>query len=131
LAFGRRLGAELPVNSLLCLYGDLGAGKTHLIKGIAEGAAKISADEVSSPTFVYLNIYAGPKIVYHFDLYRLSSADEFLSMGFDEYFFAGGICCVEWPERIEGILPAHATLIHLFHVAEQERHIIVEPARET
>ena len=75
------------------------------MKGLVAGATGLPSAEVSSPTFVYMNIYSGCKTVYHFDLYRLRAADEFLSMGFDDYFFANGLCCVEWSEKIEAFLP--------------------------
>lgn len=126
LAYGKRLGSILPPNSVVCLTGHLGAGKTHLVKGIVAGATGISSDEVSSPTFVYLSIYKGPKTVYHFDLYRLHDVDEFLSMGFDEYFTAGGICCVEWPERLGSLMPENAICIGLRSTGEDQRLITIE-----
>lgn len=126
LALGDRLGRSLPPNSIVCLHGDLGAGKTQLVKGIVAGAALIPSEEVSSPTFVYLGIYRGPKVVYHFDLYRLHDADEFLSMGFDDYFTAEGICCLEWSERISAILPTDAIHIHIEVCGENSRGIIIE-----
>ncbi len=78
---GRQLAKTLPVNSVISLSGDLGAGKTQLVKGIVAGATGISEEQVASPTFVYLNIYEGPKTIYHFDLYRLHDIDEFLKHG--------------------------------------------------
>jgi tRNA threonylcarbamoyladenosine biosynthesis protein TsaE len=114
-ALGVSLGKRLQENSVLCFFGDLGAGKTTLIKGLIFGAAEINPDQVSSPTFVYLNVYRGKKNVYHFDLYRLSDADEFLSMGFEEFFFCGGICCIEWPERIAPLIPDNSIRIVMKH----------------
>ena len=102
---GRKLGAELPPNSLITLYGDLGVGKTTFIKGLVAGAAELPPHEVSSPTFNYLNIYSGKQTLYHFDLYRLKNGEEFFLMGFDEYFSMPGICCIEWPETIAAKLP--------------------------
>ncbi len=122
IALGKRLGETLASGAVLCLHGDLGAGKTHLIKGIVHGATQVPPEEVCSPTFVYLGIYRGAKTVYHFDLYRLGDEDEFLSMGFDEYF-GSGICCIEWPERIAGILPAGAIHVTLEHRGEQLRQL--------
>lgn len=126
IAFGRQLGRQLPENSVVCLQGDLGAGKTQLVKGIVEGATGVSAEDVGSPTFVYLNIYQGPRTVYHFDLYRLHDSDEFLGMGFEEYLSAGGICCIEWPERIQALLPAGAMRIQMQASGENVRVIHVE-----
>ena len=126
IALGRELGQQLSENSVVCFFGDLGAGKTTLIKGIASGAADYPIEQVSSPTFVYLNIYPGKKTVYHFDLYRLRDADEFLSMGFDEMFTAGGICCVEWSEKIADLLPSDSLKIVMSHTGENERHVMVD-----
>lgn len=126
IAFGAELGKQLPENSVVCFFGDLGAGKTTLIKGLALGAAEYPIEQVNSPTFVYLNIYSGKKTVYHFDLYRLRDADEFLSMGFDEMFTAGGICCVEWSEKIVDLLPPGCVKVIMTHTGEEERQIVVE-----
>lgn len=120
LIFGANLGKELPSGSILCLFGELGAGKTTLVKGIVHGRTGIAPESVVSPTFVYLNIYDS---IYHFDLYRLQGADEFLSLGFEEYFFAGGICCIEWSERICSLLPKEAVHITLSHLSENKREI--------
>ena len=128
IALGQRLGKVLKPNTVLCLFGELGTGKTTLVKGIAQKAAGIELEEVHSPTFVYLNIY-GPesdKPIYHFDLYRLHDADEFLSMGFEDYFFRGGICCIEWSERIAPLLPSTSVSIFLSHVSENRRAIEIK-----
>ncbi len=124
-AIGYAFGQQLPLNSVVCFFGELGAGKTTFIKGLAAGAAGISPEQVQSPTFVYLNIHRGLSTVYHFDLYRLHDAEEFLSMGFDEYFFADGICCVEWSEKVAELLPPHRIEVHLAHKDEQSREITV------
>jgi len=87
--------------------------------------AKEKPISVNSPTFVYLNIYEGSKSIYHFDLYRLHGVDEFLSMGFDEYLFAGGICCIEWSERIEVLLPPDCICVRISHEAEECRRIAI------
>lgn len=123
-SLGALLGKQLPSNSIICFFGDLGAGKTTFIKGVVAGATGIT-DDVNSPTFVYLNIHPGAKTVYHFDLYRLKDADEFLSMGFDDYFFAGGICCVEWSERIQDIIPEDSVRVHLKHLGLGRREISI------
>jgi len=122
MALGKRLGADLKPNSILCFFGDLGAGKTTFIKGIVEGAAQYHC--VSSPTFVYLNVYRGTQTVYHFDLYRLQDSDEFLSMGFDELFDTGGICCIEWSEKIANLLPDDCIRVEMQHAGEDKRTIL-------
>jgi tRNA threonylcarbamoyladenosine biosynthesis protein TsaE len=118
---GKWLGSQLESDSILCFFGELGAGKTTLIRGITEGAAQY--DSVSSPTFVYLNVYRGTRTIYHFDLYRLEGADEFISMGFDELFDAGGICCIEWSEKIAELLPDNCIRVEMEHAGEDKRVI--------
>lgn len=126
LELGMKIGQRLHAGSVLAFYGDLAAGKTTLIKGICQQVGQIPNQEVSSPTFTYLNIYDGdPLTVYHFDLYRLKNAEQFLQMGFDEYFSAGGICCLEWSERIKGYLPQERIDIHIEHESGG-RNIIIE-----
>lgn len=122
---GKRLGSELAVPTVVCLFGELAAGKTTFIKGIVAGAAQVDPSMVQSPTFTYLHIYEGKKKVYHFDLYRLRDIDEFLSMGFDEYFEADGICCIEWSERIAPYLPLGHLSVTLQHLEEDRRLIII------
>lgn len=125
---GVELGGGLLPDSVVCFFGDLGAGKTTFIKGVVAGALGTSGDEVNSPTFTYLNIYIGNTTVYHFDLYRLRDADEFLSMGFDEMFDAGGICCVEWSEKIAAMLPDNAVVVMMSHQGGDERRIEIKDA---
>lgn len=118
-----QLGKSLSINTVLCFFGDLAAGKTTFIKGLLMGAAEIDPAAVQSPTFTYLHIYEGSKTVYHFDLYRLKDMDEFLSMGFDEYYDAGGICCIEWSERLLPYLPDGCMQIHIEHAGADKRCI--------
>lgn len=127
-ALGYLLGQRLPLNSIVCFFGDLGAGKTTFIKGLASAVSGCNPEQVNSPTFVYLNIYQGDKasIVYHFDLYRLRDAEEFLSMGFDEYLFAQGICCIEWSERIAEILPPIFYKVSIAHQLGDTREVKIE-----
>lgn len=127
VALGYEFGKSLLDNSIVCFFGDLAAGKTTFIRGLTAGVISDYSAQVSSPTFVYLNIYEGNRTVYHFDLYRLQDSDEFLSMGFDEIFFRGGVCCVEWPERIASLLPANCIHVTMKHVAENVRQIIITP----
>lgn len=124
-AFGKELGEKIKAPAVLCFFGDLAAGKTTLIKGFVEGAAHFSANRVSSPTFVLLNIYEGTQNIYHFDLYRLQDEEGFLSLGFEEYLDAG-LVCIEWAERIEKILPEDAIKIHMKALDEGRRQISIE-----
>lgn len=117
LEFGYELGKRLKPNTILALFGELGAGKTTLIKGIAHGATGILPEMVSSPTFTYMNIYGyeSAKPLFHFDLYRLNDGSEFFSLGFEEYFYSNGLCCIEWSERIESYLPKEVIKLTLSH----------------
>ena len=102
---GVRLGAELQSGVFIALYGDLGAGKTAFVRGLAKGLG--SEALVSSPTFNLMHEYQGGRLpLYHFDLYRIKG-EEIYSLGFDEYFEAPGcVCAVEWCERLdESALP--------------------------
>lgn len=103
IKFAEALSKTFYPNLVVALYGPLGAGKTTFVKGILKGLDSI--DLVQSPTYSLLHIYEGSIPVYHFDLYRLKNASEFVSLGFEEYFEEGGVCLIEWAERIESILP--------------------------
>ncbi len=105
LRLGSLLGRLAPPRTLLALRGHLGAGKTHLARGIALGAAIDDPDLVSSPTYVLLNIYPGPKPVYHLDAYRIASPEDFAAVGFDDLLHSDGLIVIEWPERITDLLP--------------------------
>ena len=106
VAAGRRFGELLPSGSLLLLEGELGAGKTTLIRGIAE-ALDVS-QRVQSPTFAILHEYTGRLPLYHFDLYRLMSPEQLYEIGFFDYIARDGISVVEWPDRL-GELARYAT----------------------
>ncbi|GAB4400220.1 MAG: hypothetical protein OHK0031_19060 [Anaerolineales bacterium] len=120
--FGRSLGARLRPGSLLCLQGDLGAGKTTLTQGIAEGWG--SRDPVSSPTFVMVNLYraADGRPLYHMDAYRLENLAEAAELDLDG-MLAEGALIVEWPERIAALLPASRLWLSLEHLGPTERQI--------
>lgn len=125
-ACGQRLGERLSSPRVMCFFGNLAAGKTTFIKGLVSGATGVASREVSSPTFVLLNIYEGTLPVYHFDLYRLRGVDEFFSLGFDEYWQAEGISCIEWAERIEAILPKECVRIYMEALSDGRRSITIE-----
>ena len=105
-----RLAHFLSAGDIVCLFGTLGAGKTILVKGIAKGLG-ISKNEVISPSFVLIREYLPSKKskrntpLYHFDLFRLKNAKDILMLGYEEYFYAQGICAIEWAERLKGFLP--------------------------
>lgn len=121
---GREIGKLLPKDSTVCLEGELGAGKTTLVKGIVSEITTLPIHEVNSPTFTYLNIYEGRSAVYHFDCYRLSSAEEFLQLGLDDYF--GALCLIEWPSRIFSLLPNKRVHITIHHLEGERREVQYE-----
>ena len=123
---GKALASEIKAGQILAFYGDLGSGKTTLIRGIAEGIGKIDPRIVSSPTFTFLHTYEGILPLHHFDLYRLPSPEEFLLAGFDEQLYSNGICCIEWAEKISALLPHSAWKITLSYLSEAARMISVE-----
>src|SRR5213594_2189563 len=105
-AFGRRLADVLFPGAVIALIGPLGAGKTHLVRAVAEGLGIADSRVVSSPTFVLIQEYAARLPIYHFDAYRLKTAAEFSDLGAHEYFAGNGVCLVEWADRVEACLPA-------------------------
>ncbi|MCP4139624.1 MAG: tRNA (adenosine(37)-N6)-threonylcarbamoyltransferase complex ATPase subunit type 1 TsaE [Chloroflexi bacterium] len=119
---GMRLGAILKPGDILCLQGDLGAGKTTLVQGLAQGWG--SLDSVSSPTFIIVNIYrrADESQLFHLDTYRLESAPEAEMLDLDEMIMAGPLV-IEWPERIESILPLERLWVNLDYIDEEQRSL--------
>lgn len=106
IAIGEKIASVISSPKVISLYGDLGAGKTHFVKGLAIGLG--SFDQVTSPTFTIMNEYQGRMPIYHFDMYRLSSAEEAEGLGFAEFFDKStlrGVSVVEWPENVEGLIP--------------------------
>ena len=104
-AFGSRLGSKLAAGDVVALVGELGAGKTRLVQSIAESFG-VDRREVTSPTFVLIQEYAGRLPIYHFDTYRLRNLDEFLELGAEELLDSNGICLIEWADRVADVLPA-------------------------
>ncbi|MDZ7758148.1 tRNA (adenosine(37)-N6)-threonylcarbamoyltransferase complex ATPase subunit type 1 TsaE [Rhodohalobacter sp.] len=108
---------------VICLEGDLGAGKTHFTKGFVM-AFGLEKEIVSSPTFALINEYQGDNIeIFHFDCYRLEDVREALEIGAEEYFYGDGICIIEWPERIRAILPSHSKTVTITSTGPSEREI--------
>jgi tRNA threonylcarbamoyladenosine biosynthesis protein TsaE len=124
--FGRRVGSLLVANSVVGLSGCLGAGKTHLVRAIAEGVGIADSRAVSSPTFVLIQEYRARLPIYHFDVYRLRAPAEFAELGVDEYFGAGGVCLVEWADRVTAQLPTERLDVHLEVTGETSRLVMIE-----
>ena len=111
---------ELRGRSVVLFRGPMGAGKTTIISRIA--AALGAEDTVTSPTFALVNQYEGEggRRIYHFDFYRINNVEEALDLGYEEYFYSGELCLVEWPEKIEPLLPEDAMTVTIT-VGEDER----------
>ncbi|WP_404665458.1 tRNA (adenosine(37)-N6)-threonylcarbamoyltransferase complex ATPase subunit type 1 TsaE [Rhabdochlamydiaceae symbiont of Dictyostelium giganteum] len=121
--FGRELAILLQKpNLILGLKGDLGAGKTTFLKGFISELTGEPARHIQSPTFTYLQVYQGLHYdLYHFDLYRIQHAEQFVSAGFLDYTVAGGICCFEWTERVESILPKSTLFLDIHYQGASAR----------
>ena len=103
--FGQKFGSQLKGGEVIALVGPLGAGKTHLIKGIVAGlGAEDAANEVTSPTFVLVNEYTGRLDIFHLDAYRLDSIAQFEQIGFDDYCYPGSVVLIEWADKVESAL---------------------------
>jgi tRNA threonylcarbamoyladenosine biosynthesis protein TsaE len=120
-SLGLGIAAALQSGDVVGLVGNLGAGKTRLVKAIAGGLGT-NPDEVTSPTFVLIQEYAGRLNLYHFDTYRLADSDEFLELGADELLYGDGVCIVEWSDRVADVLPDDILRIQIEHVGETIRH---------
>jgi tRNA threonylcarbamoyladenosine biosynthesis protein TsaE len=123
---GRRLGALLFPGAVVGLVGPLGAGKTHLVRAVAEGLGVADSRVVSSPTFVLVQEYRGRLPIYHFDAYRLRRETEFLDLGAHEYFEGDGVCLVEWADRVSSCLPGALLRLTLIVTGENSRRAILE-----
>jgi tRNA threonylcarbamoyladenosine biosynthesis protein TsaE len=130
---GQRLGEHVQPGDLLLLLGDVGVGKTHLVKGIAQGLG--SDDLVTSPSFVLVNEYrAGAQWqdmrIYHIDLYRITDPAELTSIGIEEIWNAHDVCLIEWADHAEGWLPSDHLSLHMQHLDETKRIIRIVPHGE-
>jgi tRNA threonylcarbamoyladenosine biosynthesis protein TsaE len=124
-ALGRALMELLPDGALVALYGDLGTGKTCLVRGMAEAAG--TAARVTSPTFTLVHEYRGGRTLYHLDLYRITAPGQVLHLGYEDLFEpAEGVCVVEWAERADALLPPRRVDIRLTHENGDTRRIEIE-----
>jgi tRNA threonylcarbamoyladenosine biosynthesis protein TsaE len=110
---------------IFLFYGDMGAGKTTLIKALCECLG--TTEPVTSPTFSIVNEYIGEqKTIYHFDFYRLKNQVEALDMGYEDYFYSDAYCLIEWPERIPDLLPEHYVTVRITVTGDNSREINIE-----
>jgi tRNA threonylcarbamoyladenosine biosynthesis protein TsaE len=130
MAFGRQLAHELFPSAVVALIGQLGSGKTHLVRAIAEGLGIADSRIVNSPTFVLIQEYQARLPIYHFDAYRLRSPAEFFDLGAQEYFSGDGVCLIEWADRVEEWLPKEHLRITLEITGETTRALKIEARGE-
>ena len=122
-ALGRTLAQALQGGAVVAFTGDLGAGKTAFVSGMAEGLG--IEERVTSPTFTIVNEYEGGRLpLFHFDMYRLGSADELFHIGWEDYLARGGVCAVEWSERMEELLEPGTIRVDLRRGEDEDRRVI-------
>ena len=123
-ALGEKLGQVLLGGEILAYRGDLGAGKTAFTRGLARGLG--ICDRVTSPTYTIVNEYEGGRLpLFHFDMYRLDSADDLFDIGWEDYLLRGGVCAVEWSENVPEAME-DAITVEIRKLSEDERQIIIE-----
>ena len=124
-AVGERVGRSLPPGgAVLALYGELGAGKTAFVRGLARGLG--IDDGVVSPTFTIVNELRGDRELFHFDMYRLGSSDELFDIGWEDYLAREGVCAVEWSENVPGAFDGTEIRVTLQKLGNEDRRITVE-----
>lgn len=122
LKFGEQYAKTLSAGDVVILNGEMGAGKTVFAKGVAKGLG--IDDEILSPTYAYMNDYYGK--LYHFDCYRLSSGAQAEALGLCDYFYADGICLIEWAENIRSVLPERVKTVTIINNVGEGRKIIYD-----
>lgn len=127
IAFAREWAGRLSPNDVVGLVGDLGAGKTHFVKGLLEGLE--NEEQATSPTFTLVHEYRGGRLpVFHFDFYRINQAAELLELRFDDYLDEGGVAVIEWADRFAAALPARTRWIWLA-IGDGSERIISEDGK--
>ena len=121
----------LQESDVICMYGDLGAGKTAFVQGLAKGLG--IEDHVTSPTFTIVNEYYGSMPLYHFDVYRIADSDEMYEIGYEEYVYGDGVSVIEWPQLIDDILPEkryEITILKDYDKGEDYRTIEIKEKKD-
>lgn len=128
MALGREFAEGLKAGDVVCLRGELGAGKTRFVKGMGM-AFGIPAGEIRSPTFTLISEHPGETDLYHFDCYRLESVAEAEEIGAEEYFYGTGVSVIEWPEKIREIIPPGAIWIRIERTGPASRKFVIGEER--
>ncbi|MEE1413167.1 MAG: tRNA (adenosine(37)-N6)-threonylcarbamoyltransferase complex ATPase subunit type 1 TsaE [Oscillospiraceae bacterium] len=119
---GEMLGRRLRPGTVVAYRGGLGMGKTAFTRGLARGLG--CAGRVTSPTFTIVNEYDGATPLFHFDMYRLGSSDELFDIGWEDYLTRGGVCAVEWSERVDDAMPADTLWVDIAQGTDESDRII-------
>ena len=125
---GCRFASSLPGGTVVAMYGDLGAGKTAFVRGMARGMGLDC--RVSSPTFTIVNEYLGKRELIHFDMYRLSSADELFDIGWEDYLARGAVCVVEWSEKVQDAFFGDEITVRIDKLSDSARRISIESRQD-
>ena len=123
----RQFVAAMGDNTVFAFYGKMGAGKTTFIKAVCEELGV--SDVITSPTFAIVNEYRSDdagELIYHFDFYRIKKLEEVYDMGYEDYFYSGAVCFIEWPELIEDLLPSNAVKVTIEEVENGARKLTLE-----
>ena len=123
-ALGARLARSIPGSAVVAMYGELGAGKTAFVRGMAAGLGL--SCRVSSPPFTIVNEYLGERELIHFDLYRISGEEELFDIGWEDYLSRGAICAVEWSENVPGAFYGDEITVRIRKTGETTREIEIE-----
>ena len=119
--------AAMEDNTVFAFYGKMGAGKTTFIKAVCEELGV--TDVINSPTFAIVNEYRSDEtgeLIYHFDFYRIKKLDEVYDMGYEDYFYSGALCFIEWPELVEEVLPGDAVKVTIEEIEDGTRSVRLE-----
>lgn len=120
--------ASMGEHTIFAMYGKMGAGKTTFIKAICKELGV--TDVITSPTFAIVNEYRSTtsgELIYHFDFYRIKKLEEVYDMGYEDYFYSGALCFIEWPELVEDLLPEDAVRVDITETADGKRTVEMQP----
>jgi tRNA threonylcarbamoyladenosine biosynthesis protein TsaE len=124
-SIGRIIGENLSGGDILALIGELGAGKTTITQGIARGLGVSDRYQITSPTFTLINEYEGNYKLYHFDLYRLQDSRDMQDVCYEEYFYAGGVCVIEWADKIKDLFTDEMITVSFSYLDDNQRSIVI------
>ena len=123
-AVGEQFAKNLADGTVVAMYGDLGAGKTAFVRGMARGMGLTC--RVSSPTFTIVNEYCGERELIHFEMYRLNDSDELFDIGWEDYLARGAVCAVEWSEKVDDAFYGDETIVRIEKLGDTARNITLE-----